>query len=73
MASLHTLMNEQLRGADLARLINKEDHRVADAVEECVPAIGEAIEVIQDRVRSGGRLVYIGAGTSGRLGVLDAS
>jgi len=55
------------------RLINDEDARVAAAVRAESPAIAAAIDATVDRIRSGGRLIYIGAGTSGRLGVLDAS
>ncbi|MES0883991.1 N-acetylmuramic acid 6-phosphate etherase [Roseibium sp. SCP14] len=53
--------------------INAEDKLVATAVEAELPAIAKAVEVIADAFRAGGRLIYIGAGTSGRLGVLDAS
>ncbi|HEV2128950.1 MAG TPA: N-acetylmuramic acid 6-phosphate etherase [Thermomicrobiales bacterium] len=58
---------------DLVRRLNAEDATVAAAVERTLPAIAEAIDRITERIRSGGRLIYIGAGTSGRLGVLDAS
>ena len=57
----------------MVRLINAEDAKVATAVEAELPAIAEAIDLIAARMRDGGRLIYIGAGTSGRLGVLDAS
>ena len=53
--------------------INAEDHKVADAVSQAVPRIAELVEQLVPRMRQGGRLFYIGAGTSGRLGVLDAS
>ena len=53
--------------------INAEDKLVATAVEAELPAIAKAVEVIAGAFRAGGRLIYIGAGTSGRLGVLDAS
>ncbi|CTQ62626.1 MAG: N-acetylmuramic acid 6-phosphate etherase [Roseibium album] len=53
--------------------INAEDKMVASAVEAELPVIATAVEVIADAFRAGGRLIYIGAGTSGRLGVLDAS
>ena len=53
--------------------INAEDHKVADAVSQAVPRIAELVERLVPRMRQGGRLFYIGAGTSGRLGVLDAS
>ncbi|MEO8593289.1 MAG: N-acetylmuramic acid 6-phosphate etherase [Candidatus Solibacter sp.] len=55
------------------RIINAEDQRVAAAVEQEIPAIARAVETIVAALESGGRLFYIGAGTSGRLGVLDAS
>ena len=53
--------------------INSEDQLVARAVEQEIPNIAKAVEVIVEAFRAGGRLIYIGAGTSGRLGVLDAS
>lgn len=53
--------------------INKEDHRVAEAVKLVIPNISQLVEEIVPRMEKGGRLIYIGAGTSGRLGVLDAS
>jgi N-acetylmuramic acid 6-phosphate etherase len=58
---------------EMLRIINAEDARIADAVAENIPAITRAVDGIVERIRSGGRLIYIGAGTSGRLGVLDAS
>lgn len=57
----------------MLRIINDEDARVAPAVREQIPNIARAVDGIVDRMRRGGRLIYIGAGTSGRLGVLDAS
>lgn len=57
----------------LVALMNDEDQKVALAVKQELPQIAKAIDVIADRLRNKGRLVYIGAGTSGRLGVLDAS
>lgn len=53
--------------------INNEDKKVALAVENCLPEIEALVEVIVEKLKNGGRLFYIGAGTSGRLGVLDAS
>ena len=53
--------------------MNRMDRQAAEAVEQALPQIAEAVEKIADRIRAGGRLIYIGAGTSGRLGVLDAS
>lgn len=64
---------DNLTPLELVRLMNAEDARVIPAVESQASAIAQAIEVIVDRLRAGGRLIYIGAGTSGRLGVLDAS
>ena len=55
------------------RLINEEDKNVAPAVERVLPEIAAAVERIVERLKTGGRLFYIGSGTSGRLGVLDAS
>lgn len=54
-------------------LINDEDQKVASAVRECVDEIAQAVDEIAERLKNGGRLFYIGAGTSGRLGILDAS
>ena len=58
---------------EIVALMNAEDAQVAAAVSAESAAIAQAIDVIADRLSSGGRLIYIGAGTSGRLGVLDAS
>ncbi len=57
----------------ILRLINQEDQRVALAVEEEIPNIAEAVDKITEAFSLGGRLFYVGAGTSGRLGILDAS
>ena len=57
----------------IAQTINKEDQKVALAVEQTLPQIAQAIELISQSFLQGGRLCYFGAGTSGRLGVLDAS
>lgn len=53
--------------------INREDHKVADAVEKAIPQIEKLVSGIVERMKRGGRIFYMGAGTSGRLGVLDAS
>ena len=58
---------------EIVRLINREDHLVAEAIEKEIPFIVKAVDIIADAFKNGGRLIYIGAGTSGRLGVLDAS
>lgn len=59
--------------AEILEDINREDHKVADAVQNILPAITEFVSKALPRVSKGGRLFYLGAGTSGRLGVLDAS
>lgn len=64
---------DTLSTLEMARVLNEQDATVAPAVARALPNIAESIDVIVDRIRQGGRLVYIGAGTSGRLGVLDAS
>lgn len=64
---------DELTPLELVRLMNAEDARVIAAVASQEQAIATAIEVIAERLRDGGRLIYAGAGTSGRLGVLDAS
>jgi N-acetylmuramic acid 6-phosphate etherase len=58
---------------EIARLINAEDAKVAAAVEGELPRIAALTDLVAERLRDGGRLFYVGAGTSGRLGVLDAS
>ncbi|MGA9622913.1 MAG: N-acetylmuramic acid 6-phosphate etherase [Bryobacteraceae bacterium] len=67
-AAIDTLPTEEM-----LRIVNAEDHQVADAVEREIPAIARAVDAIVEAFQRGGRLFYIGAGTSGRLGVLDAS
>ena len=64
---------DELSTIDMLTLINQEDATVAAAVATELPAIARAVDVITERFAEGGRLFYIGAGTSGRLGVLDAS
>ena len=58
---------------EILRIINREDHRVAPAVRKTLPQIACAVDMAVEAIRNGGRLVYLGAGTSGRLGVLDAA
>ncbi len=67
-AAIDTLATE-----DALRIINAEDRKVADAVEREIPAIARAVDAAVAAIERGGRLLYLGAGTSGRLGVLDAS
>jgi N-acetylmuramic acid 6-phosphate etherase len=64
---------EKMSIHDLLSNINREDKAVPLAVEKVIPRIESLVEAIVDRMQNGGRLFYIGAGTSGRLGVLDAS
>ena len=58
---------------EIVKLINEEDKSVAEAVSRVLDRIAEAVDLIVERIKSGGRLIYVGTGTSGRLGVLDAS
>lgn len=64
---------DTLSTIDLVRRLNEQDATVASAVAHVLPAVAESVDVITRQIRAGGRLIYIGAGTSGRLGVLDAS
>lgn len=66
-ASLH-----RMSIAECVRLINEEDARVIDALRQAAPSLTALIETAEPGFSAGGRLVYVGAGTSGRLGVLDA-
>jgi N-acetylmuramic acid 6-phosphate etherase len=80
---LHKLPTEQLLATardldemsslDFVRLMNDQDATVASAVRLALPQIARAIDIVADGLRHGGRLIYVGAGTSGRLGALDAS
>jgi N-acetylmuramic acid 6-phosphate etherase len=58
---------------EIARLINREDAKVAAAVEQALPQIAKAMDAIAEALGNGGRLIYVGAGTSGRIGAMDAS
>jgi N-acetylmuramic acid 6-phosphate etherase len=64
---------DQMTPLEIVRLMNREDDRVVEAVAQQDEVIAKTVDAIVERLRKGGRLVYIGAGTSGRLGVLDAS
>jgi len=64
---------DTLSTLDMVRLINQEDKYVHEAIATELPQVAEAIDHIAERIKTDGRLIYIGAGTSGRLGVLDAS
>ena len=63
---------DKLSTIDMLALINREDAQVAVAVEKAIPQIADAVDMIAAALQNGGRLFYVGAGTSGRLGVLDA-
>ncbi len=58
---------------EILKIINQEDSKVAGAVRKEIPYIARAVDLVVDSLRSGGRLIYVGAGTSGRLGILDAA
>jgi N-acetylmuramic acid 6-phosphate etherase len=62
-----------MSAVEIVRLMNREDRKVAPAVGHELPAIARAVDGIVNRMRNGGRLIYVGAGSSGRIGVLDAS
>jgi len=64
---------DSLSPREIVELINSEDAKIAEAVGQQADAIAKGIEIIANRLQHGGRLIYIGAGTSGRLGVLDAA
>ena len=64
---------DRLGTEDMLRLINREDQKVAEAVAQVLPQVAQAVDIIYRQMQGGGRLVYLGSGTSGRLGVLDAA
>ena len=64
---------DRMPTGDILRLINEEDAKVAAAVADIIPAIEQAVEAIHERMLKGGRLIYVGSGSSGRMGVLDAA
>ena len=67
-----TLHIDELSIPDMLRTIHEEDKNIIGAVESALPMIARAVEIIAVRLKKGGRLFYLGAGTSGRLGILDA-
>jgi N-acetylmuramic acid 6-phosphate etherase len=71
-ASLYDQL-EEMSSLDIVSHINNEDKKVANAVEEVLPKVAKLVDETAKRFEKGGRLFYIGAGTSGRLGILDAS
>lgn len=64
---------DKMSALEIAQIINDEDKKVAYAVEKALPAIAEGIDTMAESLKTGGHIYYCGAGTSGRLGVLDAS
>jgi N-acetylmuramic acid 6-phosphate etherase len=64
---------DRMTALEIVRLMNREDRKVAIAVEREIPAIARAVDGIVSRIEKGGRLIYVGAGSSGRIAVLDAS
>src|SRR5579884_770656 len=64
---------DRMSPLEIVQVMNAEDAKVAEAIKQELPQIARAIEEIAARLRRGGRLIYVGAGTSGRLGVLDAA
>ena len=64
---------EQMPVSEILKSINKEDRTVPEAVAKALPQIEKLVEITAERMKKGGRLFYIGAGTSGRLGIVDAS
>lgn len=71
--NINTVNIDSVSTVEMLRMINDEDKTVAYAVEKEIERIAEAVDIINDRLSKGGRLIYIGAGTSGRLGIIDAS
>ena len=64
---------EQMSSTELLENINREDQKVAEATRACIPILSALVEEVVGRMQQGGRLFYLGAGTSGRLGIVDAS
>ena len=71
--NINTMNLDELSAVEIIEKINQEDEKIADCVKPAIPEIGKAVEFAVDSIKRGGRLIYIGAGTSGRLGILDAS
>ncbi|WP_420064880.1 N-acetylmuramic acid 6-phosphate etherase [Pectobacterium colocasium] len=68
-----TMALDQLSTLEMMHAFNQEDRKVPEAIAQVLPAIAEAVDLAMASLQAGGRLIYLGAGTSGRLGVLDAS
>ena len=63
---------DQLDALGIVTLINQEDKKVAQAIEKELPNVARAVDAVAERFKRGGRMIYCGAGTSGRMGTLDA-
>ncbi|WP_163651703.1 N-acetylmuramic acid 6-phosphate etherase [Listeria sp. PSOL-1] len=70
--NMKTLNLDQLKTNEILQIMNEEDQKVAEAIKPVLPEIGEIVSGVINSFKQGGRLIYLGAGTSGRLGVLDA-
>lgn len=68
-----TINIDLMDSLQIAQAINNEDKKIADAIAKVLPQIAQAIDAVTDALQKGGRLAYFGAGTSGRIGILDAS
>jgi N-acetylmuramic acid 6-phosphate etherase len=68
-----TMELDRLSTVDLVKTLHAENHLIAGAIDPTLPELAKLVDVTADRLKKGGRLLYVGAGTSGRLGVLDAS
>lgn len=64
---------DRMTPEEFVRVMNREDHKVAEAVEKVLPQIAQTITWAVEALKKGGRIIYVGAGTSGRLGILDAA
>jgi len=69
----HSMNLDTLSTEEILKLINNEDKLIPPAVEKEIPYIAQSVEIVVEAFKNGGRLIYVGAGTSGRLGILDAS
>ena len=68
-----TMDIDKLSSLEMVRLINKENRAVEDGIDEALPEIAAAIDMISEAIEKGGHVIYVGCGTSGRLGIIDAS
>lgn len=73
MRNTNTMNIDKETTAGMLKLIQEENYNAVKAIESAIPAIEKAIVMITERMKKGGRLIYIGAGTSGRLGIMDAA